>query len=158
ILEDSSVLPTCYHTFRNLVSFEVDVMYYGHIGLLFDIILQYSPNLTSLIFHKLVPYVRVGEQVLPFNIVPRCLLLSLKAIEFQRFYGGPKEMEVDKLFLESAKVLQMLTLGSSSHHLECLNKTKPTVEEVEDADGKILEQLQAFSWASADCLVKFSCP
>ncbi|KAI3965661.1 hypothetical protein MKX01_010618 [Papaver californicum] len=144
ILDDSSVLPSRYHTFRNLASFEVDVVYYGQIGLLFDIILQFSPNLTSLIFHQL-----------PFNIVPRCLLISLKSIEFRKFYGCPKEMEVVKLFLESARVLQTVTIGSSSHHLEHLNKKKPTAKEVEDANDIILEQLQAFSWASADCAVNF---
>ncbi|KAI3836748.1 hypothetical protein MKW92_023712 [Papaver armeniacum] len=156
ILDDSSVLPTSYHTFRNLISFEVDVIYYGQIGLLFDIILEFSPNLTSLIFNQLLTYHKVGEDVLPLNLVPRCLLLSLKFIEFRKLYGCPKEMEVVKLFLKNAKVLQRLTLGSSSNHLEYLNEKKPTAKEVEDANNKILEQLQAFSWASSDCVVKFS--
>ncbi|XP_026395492.1 FBD-associated F-box protein At5g22730-like [Papaver somniferum] len=158
ILDDSSVLPRSYHTFSNLVSFEVDVIYYGQIGLLFNIILQFSPNLASLIFHQLFWFHRLHEDVLPFNIVPQCLLLSLKSIEFRKFYGSPKEMEVVKLFLESARVLQTITLGSSSHHLEHLNKKKPTAEEVEDANDIILEQLQTFSWASADCSVKFLSP
>ncbi|MCL7038090.1 hypothetical protein MKW94_019025, partial [Papaver nudicaule] len=52
ILDDSSILPRSYYTFRNLVIFEVDVIYYGQIRLLFDIILQYTPNLTSLIIHQ----------------------------------------------------------------------------------------------------------
>ncbi|KAI3898569.1 hypothetical protein MKW92_042237 [Papaver armeniacum] len=158
ILDDSSVLPRSYHTFSNLVSFEVDVIYYGQIGLLFDIILQFSPNLASLIFHKLFWFHELHEDVLPFNIVPSCLLISLKSIEFRKFYGCPEEMEVVKLFVESARVLQTITLGSSSHHLEHLNKKKPTAEEVEDANDIILEQLQTFSWASADCSVKFLSP
>ncbi|KAI3989134.1 hypothetical protein MKX01_033170 [Papaver californicum] len=141
ILDDSSVLPRSYHSFRNLVSFEVNVIYHGQIKSLFDTILQFSPNLTSLIFHQLFTYDKVGEDALPLNIVPHCLLLCLK------------EMEVAKLFLEIARVLQTITLGSASHQLEYLNKKKPTAKEVEDANDKVLEQLRAFSWASADCVV-----
>ncbi|RZC90343.1 hypothetical protein C5167_031055 [Papaver somniferum] len=158
ILDDSSVLPRSFHMFRNLVSFEVDIMYYGQIKSLFDTILQFSPNLTSLVFLQLFAYVKVGEDALSLNVVPRCLLLCLKFIEFRNFYGHPGEIEVVKLFLENARVLQLITLGSSSHRLEYMNKKKPTAEEVEDANHKILEQLLPFSWASPDCMVTFSGP
>ncbi|KAI3897037.1 hypothetical protein MKX03_015861, partial [Papaver bracteatum] len=149
ILEDSSVIPRCNHSFRNLVSFEVDVIYYSQIGLLYDIILQVSPNLTSLIFHQLFSSTEIVQTLL-LDIVPRCLLSCLKSIVFRKFHWYPQEMEVVRLFLESALVLHTITLGSSSK--------KPTVEEVEEANGKILEQLLAFSWASSDCVVKFSSP
>ncbi|KAI3842403.1 hypothetical protein MKW92_022577 [Papaver armeniacum] len=159
ILDGSSVLPRSYHSFRNLVSFRVDIIHYGQIRSLFERILQFSPNLTSLTFHQLYSFHNVDEDaLLPYNMTPPCLLLCLKSIEFLKFYGCPKEMEVVELFLKNAKVLQTVTLGSSSHHLEYLNKKKPTDKEVEDANGKILEKLQAFSWASSDCVVRFSSP
>ncbi|KAI3897042.1 hypothetical protein MKX03_015866 [Papaver bracteatum] len=156
--DDLSFIPRSYPSFRNLVSLEVGVIYYSQIGSLYDIVLQHSPNLTSLSFHKLFSSPEVVENPLPLNIVPSCLLLCLKYIEFQNFDGNPQEMEVVKLFLESAQVLQKITLESSSYNLEYLNKKKPTAEEVEDADNKILEQLQAFSWASSDCVVEFASP
>ncbi|MCL7044667.1 hypothetical protein MKW94_024866 [Papaver nudicaule] len=158
VLDDSSVLPKSYHTFLNLTCLDVAFIDYGKIGSLFDIILQYSPNLTSLIFRQIMMYQEVGYDPLPLNIMPRCLLLSLKSVEFHKFDGHPKEMEVVQLFLESARVLQTMTLGSLSYHLEELNKKKPTAKEVDDANNEILEQLQAFSWASADCVVKFLSP
>ncbi|RZC87867.1 hypothetical protein C5167_029778, partial [Papaver somniferum] len=108
IIDDSSAIPRSYPSFRNLVSLEVTVLYHSQIGLLYDVILQVSPNLTSLIFDK--------------------------SIEFREFHGHPQEMEVVKLFLESARVLQRMTLGSSSNHLEYLNEKKPTAKEVEDAN------------------------
>ncbi|XP_026408644.1 FBD-associated F-box protein At5g22730-like [Papaver somniferum] len=158
ILDDSSVLPRSFHMFRNLVSFEVDIIHYGQIKSLFDIILQFSPNLTSLIFRQLFTYDKVGEDALSLNIVPRCLLFCLKSIEFQNFSGHPGEIEVVNIFLENARVLLLITLGSSSHRLEYMNKKKSTAKEVEDANHKILEQLLPFSWASADCMVTFSSP
>ncbi|KAI3907716.1 hypothetical protein MKW92_001644 [Papaver armeniacum] len=158
ILDDSSLLPRSFHMFRNLVSFEVDIIYYGQIKSLFDTILQFSPNLTSLVFRQLFAYDKVGEDALSLNTVPRCLLLCLKFIEFRNFNGHPGEIEVVKLFLENAKVLQLITFESSSRRLEYMNKKKPTSEEVEDANHKILEQLLPFSWASARCMVTFSSP
>ncbi|XP_026411071.1 F-box protein At1g60400-like [Papaver somniferum] len=158
ILDDSSVLPRSFHMFRNLVSFEVDIMYYGQIKSLFDTIPQFSPNLTLPVFLQLFAYDKVGEDALSLNIVPRCLLLCLKSIEIRSFYGHPGEIEVVKLFLENARVLHLITLGSSSHRLVYMNKKKPTAEEIEDANHKILEQLLPFSWASADCMVTFSSP
>ncbi|KAI3836747.1 hypothetical protein MKW92_023711 [Papaver armeniacum] len=158
ILDDSSAIPRSYPSFRNLVSLELTILYHSQIGLLYNVILQVSPNLTSLIFDKLYSSPEDVENPLLVNIVPRCLLLCLESIEFREFHGHPQEMEVVKLFLESARVLQRLTLGSSSNHLEYLNEKKPTAKEVEDANGKILEQLQAFSWASSDCVVKFLSP
>ncbi|KAI3897041.1 hypothetical protein MKX03_015865 [Papaver bracteatum] len=142
ILEGPNDLPKSYHNFHNLVSFEVDVIYYNQIGLLYDIVLQRSPNLTSLIFHQLVLSPVEVDNPFPVNIVPRCLLLCLESIEFRKFHGHRQEIEVVKLFLEGALVLQKITLGSSSHRLEYMIKRKPTTEEVEDANGKILEKLK----------------
>ncbi|MCL7037516.1 hypothetical protein MKW94_003162, partial [Papaver nudicaule] len=167
VLVDSSVLPRSYHTFRNVVSFRVNIMYYGHIGLLFDTLLQTLPNLTYLIFHQLSTYRIAGQETLPLNLepLPRCLLVSLKSIEFQKFNCYPKEVHVVELFLKSARVLRRITLGRATSYYsgtKYMDRKKLTPKELEDAADKfrdrILERLQAFPRASADCLVKYSGP
>ncbi|XP_026454092.1 putative FBD-associated F-box protein At5g56700 isoform X2 [Papaver somniferum] len=103
---------------------------------------------------------KVDENTLTFNKVPSCLE-CLKSIEFQKFNGYPKELEMVKFVLKHARVLQTVTM-ETSYTVEdddmdpAKMKKNLKAMEVEAVNKKITTQLGMSPWASAGCVIKFS--
>ncbi|XP_026383501.1 FBD-associated F-box protein At5g22730-like isoform X1 [Papaver somniferum] len=151
-LEMAGVRSTSFPTFNNLNTLEVSFIKTQLVKPLFTF-LQFSPNLESLVFRG-VYRDKVNEDAFTLDVVPHCLLMNLKSIKFQYFKGQLKELDLVQLFLQNARVLQMVIIEISSDHFLNSNKKKHTAEDVEDFNKKIMEQLLKYKWASTDCVVK----
>ncbi|MCL7046345.1 hypothetical protein MKW94_030512, partial [Papaver nudicaule] len=138
-------LSTSFPTFSNLITLEVSIIKAQEVRTLFSF-LRFSPNLESLVFGRVIFPDEVNEDALTLDVVPHCLLMHLKSIEFRDFEGQLSELELVLLFLQNAAVLQTVILGIPSY----------TSEDVKDFSNKIMEQLLKYKWASTDCLIKFT--
>ncbi|XP_026389461.1 putative FBD-associated F-box protein At5g56700 [Papaver somniferum] len=102
---------------------------------------------------------KVDESTLTFDKVPSCME-CLKSIEFQKFNGYPKELEMVKFVLKHARVLQTVTMETSytvGSYMDPRKKEKNLkAVEVEALNWKITTQLGMSPWASAGCVLKFS--
>ncbi|MCL7042347.1 hypothetical protein MKW94_004172, partial [Papaver nudicaule] len=154
-LEVENFLATSFPTFINLVTLEVSIIKAQQVRTLFSF-LQFSPNLESLVFGRVIFPDEVNEDALTLDVVPHCLLRHLKSVEFQDFEGQLSELDLVQVFLQNAGVLQSVILGISSHSFVNSQKKKRTGEDVEDFSNKIMEQLLMYKWASTDCVIKFS--
>ncbi|OVA09206.1 F-box domain [Macleaya cordata] len=123
--------------FCNLIHLEVSSsLLFTTVRTLIDF-LHISPNLESLgCFDD-------GDDGWTLNLVPQCLLLHLKSVEFHQFDGC--ELDVVKLFLKNAGVLQKMTIFSIPALLTNFKK-----------QTEIMRQLLMFPRASTNCVVSFS--
>ncbi|MCL7030313.1 hypothetical protein MKW94_011848, partial [Papaver nudicaule] len=85
-LELENVLSTCFPTFVNLITLEVSIIKAQQVRTLFSF-LHFSPNLESLVFGRVIFPDEVNEDALTLDVVPHCLLMHLKSIEFRDFEG-----------------------------------------------------------------------
>ncbi|KAI3836131.1 hypothetical protein MKX03_028110 [Papaver bracteatum] len=158
ILKLAKALSTSFHTFHNLICLEVYDIRYLQMKTLLNF-LEYSPNLEAPVIKKVKFSGKVDENTLTFNKVPSCLE-CLKSIEFQKFNGYPKELEMVKFVLKHARVLQTVTMETSYTVGSCMNprKKKQNLKaiKVEALNKKITTQLGMSPWASAGCVVSLS--
>ncbi|KAI3844140.1 hypothetical protein MKW92_032034, partial [Papaver armeniacum] len=91
-----------------------------------------------------------NKDALAVDVVPHCFLMNLKSIKFQNFEGQRNELDLVKLFLQNAGVLQTVTIEISSNSLVNSKKKTHTAKDVEDFNKKIMRQLTKFKWASTD--------
>ncbi|KAI3871378.1 hypothetical protein MKW92_017299 [Papaver armeniacum] len=140
-------------TFINLITLEVCFIKTQHVGSLFAF-LQFTPILESLVFGE-VCYADF-EDTLTLDVVPHCLLMHLKTVEFQDFKRHLKELDLVQLFLQNARVLQTVTIEISSDFFVNSEKKKHTTQDVEDFNKQIMVQLLKYKWASTDCVIKVS--
>ncbi|KAI3925540.1 hypothetical protein MKW92_047967 [Papaver armeniacum] len=148
-LETASLLSTSLLAFTNLITLEVSIIKPEQVRPLFTF-LQFSPNLESLIFGEVLIIDKANKDALAVDVVPHSLLMNLKSIKFQNFKGQRNELDLVKLFLQNAGVLQTVTIEIYS------KKNTHTAKDVEDFNKKIMRQFLKFKWASTDCLVKLS--
>ncbi|MCL7022224.1 hypothetical protein MKW94_023198 [Papaver nudicaule] len=107
-------------SFYNLIHLEVTAwfyMSYGYldmgdqlpsriVGTLLDL-LHVSPYLESLVINEgYYEYESNYNDCRSVDLIPQCLLLHLKSIEFRRFWWNQFEMDMVRFFLKNAKVLQ----------------------------------------------------
>ncbi|KAI3947300.1 hypothetical protein MKW98_030886 [Papaver atlanticum] len=148
-LKMANVQPSSFLTFINLITLEVCFIKTWQVRSLFTF-LHFSPNLESLVFSGVCcPY---NGDALTLDVVPHCLLMHLNSIEFQDFKGQLKELDLVKLFLQNAGVLQTVIIGISSDL--SVDSDKKKRKDVEDFNKKIMEQLLNYKWASTDCVIK----
>ncbi|KAI3882650.1 hypothetical protein MKX03_000090 [Papaver bracteatum] len=159
ILKLAKALSTSFPTFDNLICLEVYDIRYLQMKKLLNF-LEFSPNLEALLIKKVKFSGKVDENTLTFNKVPSCLE-CLKSIEFQKFNGYLKELEMVKFVLKHARVLQTVTM-ETSYTVEdddmdpAKMKKNLKAKEVEALNKKITTQLGMSPWASAGCVIKFS--
>ncbi|MCL7036488.1 hypothetical protein MKW94_006317, partial [Papaver nudicaule] len=75
------------------------------------------------------------------SLMGQCLLPHLESVEFKKFIGHPREMDVVKLFLRNATALKRLIIEDSSSSRD---------------KKKVMQQLQNMPRGSKNCVVKFS--
>ncbi|KAI3907552.1 hypothetical protein MKW98_016196 [Papaver atlanticum] len=148
-LETANLLSTSLFAFTNLITLEVSIIKAEQVRPLFTF-LQFSPNLESLIFGGVLIIDKANKDALAVDVVPHCLLMNLKSIKFQNFEGQRNELDLVKLFLKNAGVLQTVTIEIYS------KKKTHSAKDVEDFNKKIMRQFLKFKWASTNCLVKLS--
>ncbi|KAI3885928.1 hypothetical protein MKW92_007215 [Papaver armeniacum] len=108
-LETANLLSTSLLAFTNLITLEVSIIKPEQVRPLFTF-LQFSPNLESLIFGEVLIIDIANKDALAVDVVPRSLLMNLKSIKFQNFEGQRNELDLVKLFLQNAGVLQTATI------------------------------------------------
>ncbi|XP_026418623.1 FBD-associated F-box protein At5g22730-like isoform X1 [Papaver somniferum] len=109
------VLAEC--TFQNLRQLEVSLkLSCGTTEGLFYLLFK-VPNLESIIFSQ--GFTEFLLNVTPYNEVPECLLLQLKAVKFREIYGHGVELDVITFFLKNSLVLQTMTITFSSSLPQC---------------------------------------
>ncbi|OUZ99936.1 F-box domain [Macleaya cordata] len=130
--------------FYNLIRLEVSSQFSCETGRPLLDFLHISPNLESLVFTQgLNGNLSNGDPVWAENLVPECLLLHLKAVEFREFHGKLRELNVIKFFLKNSRILERMTILSSS--------TLSTIDK-----NKVVEKLVKFPRGSTSCEVNFS--
>lgn len=135
-------------SFNNLIHLEVSsAMRCSTLRALFDLLLT-SRNLKSLVFAEdfngTSPFhldVDDDSDSLIQSLMGQCLLLHLESVEFKKFNGHPRELDVVKLFLRNAVVLKRLFVEDSS----CSRNKK-----------NVIQQLQNIPRGSKNCVVRFS--
>ncbi|KAI3932233.1 hypothetical protein MKW98_024953 [Papaver atlanticum] len=146
-LELANVLSASFPTFINLITLEAFFIKTQQVESLFAF-LRFSPNLESLVFTGVYDDDGVYEDAWTLDVVPHCLLMHLKSVEFHYFIGDLMELDLVQLFLQNAGVLQTVIIGIPSllYH---------TTKDVEDFIKKVMGQLVKYKWASTDCVIKF---
>ncbi|MCL7039292.1 hypothetical protein MKW94_024320, partial [Papaver nudicaule] len=152
-LELENVLATSFPTFYNLITLEVSIIKARQVRSLFSF-LQFSPNLESLFFGRVTFLDEADEDEFTLDVVPQCLLMHLKSVEFQDFEGQPSELDLVQQFLQNAGVLQTVILGIRS--LSLVNSEKKKTHTAENVSNGIMEQLLKYKWASTDCVIEFT--
>ncbi|KAI3901156.1 hypothetical protein MKW92_043577 [Papaver armeniacum] len=152
---------TILSTFHNLIHLEVmsASFYLGYgcldegmlpcwiVGRLFNF-LHISPNLESLIFAEgFCKYESNNSDGWSLRLIPRCLLLSLKSIEFRGFSGMQIEKDLIRLFLKDAKVLQRVKITISGRSFLSMN---PKYKK------EVVDEIALFPRGSAECVLHVS--
>ncbi|KAI3983763.1 hypothetical protein MKX01_001167 [Papaver californicum] len=120
------------------------------VGILLDF-LHVSPNLESLVFAegfgkgKYESNKNVGCLL---DLVPQCLLLHLKSIEFCGFLWNEFEKDLVRLFLKNAKVLQRVRISISGRSYVSRN---PSIHK-----KLILNEISLFPKSSDECVFHVS--
>ncbi|KAI3878029.1 hypothetical protein MKW98_008306 [Papaver atlanticum] len=111
--------------------------------------LHISPNLESLIFvDGFCDYEAYPSYDWSLDLIPQCLLLHLKSIEFRGCFWNQAEKDLVRLFLKNAKALQTVRItisGQSSYFSKKSNYKK-----------KVLNEIALFPRGSVDCVVHVS--
>ncbi|KAI3831852.1 hypothetical protein MKX03_022224 [Papaver bracteatum] len=106
--------------------------------------LRISPNLKTIIIAKGF----VGQQYSTDSgwtpdMVPQCVLLHLKSVEFCEFYGCLEELNAVKTILKNARVLRRMVIK-----FPLLFST--------DKQNKVMKKLLKFSRSSKSCIIEIS--
>ncbi|XP_026400638.1 putative F-box/FBD/LRR-repeat protein At2g05300 [Papaver somniferum] len=121
-LETANLVSTSLLAFTNLITLEVSIIKAEQV-LIID---------------------KANKDALTVDVVPHCLLMNLKSIKFQNFEGQRNELDLVKLFLQNAGVLQTVTIEISSNSLVNSKKKTHTAKDVEDFNKQIMRQLTKF--------------
>ncbi|KAI3977437.1 hypothetical protein MKX01_000350, partial [Papaver californicum] len=146
-------------TFNNLIHLEVmttaSYVDYNRLNLqcwIVEILLKFlniSPNLESLIFvDGFCDYESYPSYDWSLDLIPQCLLLHLKSIEFCGCFWNQAEKDLVRLFLKNARVLQTVRIeisGESSYFSKKSNYKK-----------EVLKEIALFPRGSADCVLHVS--
>ncbi|XP_057465395.1 F-box/LRR-repeat protein At4g14103-like isoform X2 [Actinidia eriantha] len=131
--------------FHNLTYLELSIEIEKHIIQRLVNLLQYLPNLESLVFVKGVdPHVCFDEEDWIWNPVPKCFLTCLKSVSLHNFHGNYAEMCLLRSLLKNALFLERLNIFCSKN----LSGDSKMQKEVVD-------RLQMFPRASTSCLIMF---
>lgn len=125
--------------FNSLAHLVLAQLSYLNIRKLFDF-LHNSPNLESLVFDNRICNNTTDD--LMTDAVPQCMLLHMKSVEFNNYYGSSSETCVLEYFLKNALVLQKMTTRLWISHLP------------EDLKNKAMEKLLGFPRVSKCCIVE----
>ncbi|MCL7048629.1 hypothetical protein MKW94_008417, partial [Papaver nudicaule] len=108
--------------------------------------LHISPNLKSLIFAEgYRNYESYSNYGCSLDLVPRCLSLHLKSVEFRGFFGTELEMCLLELFLRNARVLRRVVIILSSELSKNWRNKK-----------KVLNEIALFPRGSPECVLHVS--
>ncbi|KAI3890381.1 hypothetical protein MKX03_028203, partial [Papaver bracteatum] len=121
-LSATNILLADLPTFCNLVCLEVNSAFcrrwhpYASFASCMKILwfLQLSPNLESIVFTKGV-LGHLEDDTWTVNSLPQYSLSNLKSVVIRHFSGHKMELDVVKLFLANAGVLQTMTITTSRY-------------------------------------------
>ncbi|XP_026421261.1 FBD-associated F-box protein At4g10400-like [Papaver somniferum] len=117
------------------------------VKVLFDF-LQVSPNLESLIFDEGFSNCKSNNyDGWLMDLIPQCLLLHLKSIEFRGFFGKQIEKDLVRLFLKNAKVLQRARITISG---------KSSLSKNSNFKKEVVDEIALFPRGSAECILHIS--
>ncbi|KAI3923928.1 hypothetical protein MKW98_012717 [Papaver atlanticum] len=106
--------------------------------------LRISPNLKTIIIAKgFVGHQYSTDSGWTPDMVPQCVLLHLKSVEFCEFYGCLEELNAVKTILKNARVLRRMVIK-----FPLLFST--------DKQNKVMKKLLKFSRSSKSCIIEIS--
>ncbi|KAI3882468.1 hypothetical protein MKX03_025246 [Papaver bracteatum] len=110
--------------------------------------LHISPNLESLVF---VDGFRNNKSTnsdgWSLDLIPPCLLLHLKSVEFRGFFWNEFEKDLIKLFLKNARVLQRVRITISG---------RSSLSEYSNYKKQVIDEMSLFPRSSDECVIHVS--
>ncbi|KAI3912448.1 hypothetical protein MKW92_026783 [Papaver armeniacum] len=110
--------------------------------------LHISPNLESVVF---VDGFRNNKSTnndgWSLDLIPQCLLLHLKSVEFRGFFWNEFEKDLIRLFLKNARVLQRVRITISG---------RSSLSEYSNYKKQVIDEMSLFPRSSDECVIHVS--